>query len=151
MDQLRLHATICRVRFVFWRIKMSAGAMIHCRFVKNKFQMWPAYASLLDDIRQKTNRTRLITACKRIIPCHSISFPVTLYHSSSFAIIPCHSISFPVIPFHSLSFSIIPCHSLSFSVIPCHSLSFSIIPCHSLSFPIIPYPCISFPVIPCHS
>ena len=65
MDQLRLHATICRVRFVFWRIKMSAGAMIHCRFVKNKFQMWPAYASLLDDIRQKTNRTRLITASKR--------------------------------------------------------------------------------------
>jgi hypothetical protein len=34
--KLRLHATINRVRFVFWRIKMSAGAIIHCRFVKNK-------------------------------------------------------------------------------------------------------------------
>jgi hypothetical protein len=37
--KLRLHSTICRVRFVFWRIKMSAGAIIHCRFVKKKFQM----------------------------------------------------------------------------------------------------------------
>jgi hypothetical protein len=25
--KLRLHATICRVRFVFWRIKMSARCM----------------------------------------------------------------------------------------------------------------------------
>jgi hypothetical protein len=39
IKSLRLHATICRVRFVFWRIKMSAGAIIHCRFVKMKFQM----------------------------------------------------------------------------------------------------------------
>jgi hypothetical protein len=37
--KLRLPPTICRVRFVFWRIKMSAGAIIHCRFVKKKFQM----------------------------------------------------------------------------------------------------------------
>jgi hypothetical protein len=45
------------LRFVvFWRIKMSAGAIIHCRLVKKKFQMWPAYACLLNDIRQKTNR-----------------------------------------------------------------------------------------------
>ena len=63
--KLRLHATINRVRFVFWRIKMSAGAIIHCRFVKKKFQMWPAYACLLNDIRQNTNRTRLIAVCKR--------------------------------------------------------------------------------------
>jgi hypothetical protein len=40
--KLRLHATICRVRFVFWRIKMSAAAVIHCRFVKKKFQMQPS-------------------------------------------------------------------------------------------------------------
>jgi hypothetical protein len=39
--------------------------MIRCRFVKKKFQMYPAYACLPDDIRQKTNRTRLIAACKR--------------------------------------------------------------------------------------
>jgi cell division protein FtsB len=35
--KLRLRATINRVRFVFWRIKMSAGAIIHCRFVKKKY------------------------------------------------------------------------------------------------------------------
>jgi hypothetical protein len=37
--KLRLHATINRVRFVFWRIKISAGAIIHWSFVKKKFQM----------------------------------------------------------------------------------------------------------------
>jgi hypothetical protein len=38
--KVRLHATICRLRFVFWCIKMSAGAIIHCRFIiKKKFQM----------------------------------------------------------------------------------------------------------------
>ena len=37
--KLGLPATINRVRFVFWRIKMSAGALIHCRFVEMKFQM----------------------------------------------------------------------------------------------------------------
>ena len=58
-------AAINRVRFVFWRIKMSAGAIVHCRFVKKRFQMQPAYAYLLNDIRQKTNRTRLIAAFKR--------------------------------------------------------------------------------------
>jgi hypothetical protein len=35
---IRLYATICRVRFVFRHIKMSAGAIIHCRFVKKKFK-----------------------------------------------------------------------------------------------------------------
>jgi hypothetical protein len=34
VTSLRLHATINRVRFVLWRIKINAGAMIHCRFVK---------------------------------------------------------------------------------------------------------------------
>ena len=63
--KVRLHATINRVQFVFWRIKMSAGAIIHCRFVKKKFQIKPAYACLLNDIRQKKNRTLLIAARKR--------------------------------------------------------------------------------------
>ena len=34
-----LHTTICNVQFVFWRIKMSASTIIHCHFVKKKFQM----------------------------------------------------------------------------------------------------------------
>jgi hypothetical protein len=50
--KVRLHATINRVQFVFWHIEMSARAIIHCRFVKKKFQMYPAY------------RTRLIAVCK---------------------------------------------------------------------------------------
>jgi hypothetical protein len=36
--KLRLHAAINRVRSVFWRIKMSAGAIVHCRFVKKDFK-----------------------------------------------------------------------------------------------------------------
>jgi hypothetical protein len=34
------HATICRVRFVFWRIKMSAGAIIHsCNHLTRVYSM----------------------------------------------------------------------------------------------------------------
>ena len=51
--------------YILTLIKMRVGAIIHCRFVKKKFQMLPAYACLLNDVRQKTNRARLIAACKR--------------------------------------------------------------------------------------
>jgi hypothetical protein len=43
----------------------ASGAIFHCRVAQKKFKMWPAYACLLNDIREKTNRTRLIAACKR--------------------------------------------------------------------------------------
>jgi len=53
---------------------------------------------------------------RALIPCLSLSFPVSRSHSLSLALISCLSLSFPVSRSHSLSLALIPCLSLSFPV-----------------------------------
>jgi hypothetical protein len=76
--KLRLHAAINRVRFVFWRMSLSKYALIGYiwNFFLTKRQWIMAPALIL--IRQNTNRTRQIVACKRSLK-RNVYLPVVIF------------------------------------------------------------------------
>ena len=85
-----------------------------------------------------------------VIPCHYVSYPVTMCHTLSLCVIPCHYVSYPVTMCHTLSLCVIPCHYVSYPVTMCHTLSLCVIPCHYVSYPVTMCHTLSLCVIPCH-